>query len=69
MVAPGVVHSVSRSHHGRVTEQPDQKPPKPRRLEEIFGPDPVVGVPAHESSDTDRDDWYQENRPPHHESR
>lgn len=70
MVAPGVVRLESRSHDGAMPQEKDSKAPPPKRLDEIFGPDPVVGVPEHQDRDTDdREAWYRENRPPHHDPR
>ncbi|MEQ3551791.1 hypothetical protein WIS52_15060 [Pseudonocardia nematodicida] len=44
-----------------------------RRIQEIFGDDPVTsaderadGGAPDAGEDADRDRWYTENRPPHH---
>ncbi len=41
-----------------------------RKIDEIFGdvlPDTTSDERDPESTGTGRDDWYHENRPPHHE--
>lgn len=60
---------------GVVADEKERKRPAPRDLDEIFGPDPVVGESRHEPADggdrdaDDRESWYRENRPPHHDPR
>ncbi len=78
MVAPGVADRVGRSHHGGVPAERAPQPARPSpparppvgkpRLDEIFGPDPDVDVHRSHGDDEAREDWYRQNRPPHHES-
>jgi len=46
-------------------EQPE--PPSDKRLDEIFGRDLGTEQPDTRGEERAREDWYRENRPPHHE--
>jgi hypothetical protein len=59
-------------HHGAVTEEPEEPatdPARRRKLDEIFGdvlPSTTSDERDPEPPTTDKD-WYERNRPPHHE--
>ncbi|AHH94117.1 hypothetical protein GCM10010174_41990 [Kutzneria viridogrisea] len=57
---------------GRVTRPHDQQPRKRPTVEEVFGevlPDTTSDERGPRAPERERDDWYRENRPPHHEDR
>lgn len=49
------------------------EPPKPKpSIADVFGdvlPDTTADEREPERPSADQDDWYRENRPPHHEER
>jgi hypothetical protein len=60
---------------GGVAAQNERQRPTRPDLDAIFGPDPVVGESRSEPGENrdreadDRESWYHENRPPHHDPR